>query len=388
MPVQDKGSLEERVRRYSAERYFLAITDIAYLAVLLFAFVRSGLSVSLAVFLQALDLAPKFLSSVYPSGDFFLMPLYVLSISVGYYMLSFPLNFYRSYILERKFSLSKQKLSDWLMDQVKSAFIGFIISLILIRAFYFVLKHYPVHWWVVISLFWIILSLILAKLTPTLIIPLFFKYRKLTDEALRERILNLAQKMKVRILDVFEIDFSKKTLKANAAFVGVGKTRRVILADTLKDKYTHDEIEVILAHEFAHYKLRHLLKLILVNSAVTLLIFYIIFKTNRLVLDAFGLANLSDLAALPVVLIYFVLFGLFMQPLEAFMSRFMEKNADKLALKITGDKDAFISMMEKLAAQNLADRKPHPLIKFFFFDHPPIDERINMAKNTQEGRQV
>jgi STE24 endopeptidase len=122
--------------------------------------------------------------------------------------------------------------------------------------------------------------------------------------------------MKVKILDVFEIDLSKKTQKANAAFVGIGKTKRVILADTLKNKYSPDEIEVILAHEFAHYKLKHLLKLILVNSLATLLAFYFIFKTSDNILSLFGLSSLLDIAALPVIFMYLVIFGIVTQPLN------------------------------------------------------------------------
>jgi STE24 endopeptidase len=192
--------------------------------------------------------------------------------------------------------------------------------------------------------------------------------------------MSLAKKMQVKILDCFEINFSKKTLKANAAFVGWGATKRVLLADTLKGKYTPDEIEVILAHEFAHYKQRHLLKLIFVNSAAISISFYLIFRTREVSLSLFGLSSLSDIASLPVILIYFVLLGIIMQPFENYISRRLEKNADKLALKVTGLKEAFISTMDKLAAQNLADRNPRPIIKFFFFDHPSIDERIAMAK--------
>ena len=193
--------------------------------------------------------------------------------------------------------------------------------------------------------------------------------------------MKLAEKMKVKILDCFEIDFSKKTLKGNAAFVGIGNTRRVILADTLKDKYSYDEIEVVLAHEFAHYQLKHLLKMIVVNSLTTFAVFYLIFRTNAHTLNFFGLANLNDIAALPVILIYFVLFGIITRPLEAFISRSFERSADSLALETTGLKDAFISTMSKLARQNLSDTNPHPLIKFFFFDHPPIEERIKMARS-------
>ena len=264
------------------------------------------------------------------------------------------------------------------MDQLKSGVLAYIISLILILVFYWVLSKFS-QWWLVVSIFWIFFSVVLAKLTPVLIIPLFFKYKKLEDEILRQRIFNLALKMQVKLLDVFEIDFSKKTLKANAAFTGMGKTKRVLLADTLKDKYTHDEVEVILAHEFAHYRLGHIIKLIALNSLVTLGLFYLIFKTNNYALGVFKLSSLTQLASLPLVFLYFIFFGIICQPLEAYVSRRFEKDADLLALKVTGAKEAFITLMDKLAAQNLSDRNPHPLIKFFFFDHPPIDERIKAA---------
>jgi len=369
MPDQDTENLQKRAKDYSSRKYTLAIIDTVYLVVLLFIFLGAGFSKVLAEVLQK-----------FSAKNFLLLPLYVAIISLGYYLISLPLNFYRSYTLEHKFSLSNQKLGDWILDQIKAGIISYLIGLILISAFYYILKMSPGYWWLIISFFWIFFSLILAKLTPVIIIPLFFKYKKLSDEALRTRILNLADKMKVKILDCFEIDFSKKTLKANAAFVGVGGTRRVILADTLKDKYSHDEIEVILAHEFAHYRLKHLIKLILVNSLVTILIFYLIFKTSGYSLGLFRLSSLADLAGLPLILIYFVLFGIIMQPFEAFMSRAFERNADRMSLDVTGLKGAFISMMNKLAAQNLADRSPHPAIKFFFFDHPPVDERIKMAE--------
>jgi len=360
---------QNRAKVYSNFKYALAIIDTIYLVVLLVAFLASGLALSLSSWIGAISV-----------NKLFAVPLYLLAIFFLYYVLSLPLNYCRSYTLEHKFSLSTQKISDWALDQVKGGVLSFIVTLIPVAAFYFILQRFTHTWWMMISIFWIFFSLILARLTPVLIIPLFFKYKKLEDEALRGRILDLARKMKVRILDVFEIDFSKKSLKANAAFVGLGNTRRVLLADTLKNKYTHDEIEVILAHEFAHYKLKHLIKLLLVNSVVIIAGFYLVYKSSVAALRLFNLPGLSDISSLPLVALYFVMFSIITQPLEAWISRILEKNADRMALKITGLKDAFISMMDKLSEQNLADRSPHPLIKFYYFDHPPIDERIAMAR--------
>jgi len=359
----------DRAKKYSSLKYTFNILDTAYLLALLLIFTGFGISRILAH--RLLNLTANY---------YIIVPLYLLIISIFYYALSFPLNFYSSYILEHKFCLSKQKIQGWLKDQVKAGTIYYIISVILIASFYYIFKHFKYSWWWVVSIAWIFFSLILARLAPIVIIPLFFKYKKLSHDALRVRIMNLANKMRVKILDVFEIDLSSKTLKANAAFVGIGNTRRVILGDTLKDKYSEDEIEVILAHEFAHYKLKHLLKLILINSLATILAFYFIFITRDNILSLFGLSSLSDIAALPVLIMYLVVFGIMMQPFQNYISRRLEKNADKMALSVTGLKGAFVSMMEKLSNQNLADRSPRPLIKFFFFDHPPVDERINMAK--------
>jgi STE24 endopeptidase len=361
--------LNLKAKRYSAIKYRLAIFNVIYLLILLFLFQALGISRLL-----------KDKISFLVSHNYLAIFLYALAVLISYYILDFPLNLYLSYFLEHKFQLSNQKIKDWLKDQIKAGIITFLIFVILLEAFYFILNKSLNNWWLWVSIFWIFFSLILARLMPILIIPLFFKYRALSDNQLRQRILNLAHKMGVKILDVFEIDFSKKTLKANAAFVGMGRTKRVILADTLKDKYTYDEIEVILAHEFAHYRLRHLIKLIFINSITIILSFYLIYKTSDYVLGRFGLFSLSDISGLPIVLMYFVILGMITQPLENYLSRRFERNADLLALKTTDLKEAFISMMDKLSAQNLADRSPAKIIKIFFFDHPPIDERIEMAK--------
>ncbi len=342
-------------KSYSHRKYALSIIDTVYSLALLLIFLGSGLSLCLENFLKSFSL-PNYL----------LIAVYLLVISLGYYLLNLPLNFYASFTLEHKFNLSKQASMGWWMDQLKSGIIAYLISLILVLFFYWILGKFN-QWWLITSIFWIVFSVVLAKLAPVLIIPLFFKYKHLEDEALRQRIFNLAAKMQIKLMEVFEIDFSKKTLKANAAFTGMGKTKRVLLADTLKDKYTHDEVEVILAHEFAHYQLKHMIKLIAVNSLVTLGIFYLIFKTSVYTLAIFKLNSLVQLASLPLVFLYFALFAIIMQPLEAYVSRRFDKDAVLLALKVTGAQEAFVSLMEKLAAQNLADRSPHPLIKFFLF---------------------
>lgn len=367
--AEQNSDTVDRARAYNNIKYAFAISDLFFLLFVLIFFEATGLSKNLANWLVKIGIS-----------GYFIVPVYFFLISLGYYFLDLPSNYYRSFVIEHNFSLTNQKISDWLLDQLKTGALSFIIGLILITAFYYILANFPEYWWFILAMFWIFFSIVMAKILPIIIIPMFFKYKQLADNELKTRILTLANKMNIKLLDVFEIDFSKKTLKANAAFVGIGKSRRVILADTLKDKYSYDEVEVILAHEFAHHRLKHIWKLMLVNSLITIVVFYCIFKTSSYALGLFHLASLSDIAALPVILIYMVLFGIITQPLGNYISRAFERNADKVALEETNKREAFISMMDKLGSQNLADRAPHPLIKFFFFDHPSIDERIASAK--------
>jgi STE24 endopeptidase len=363
-------SREEKAARYSRLRYALSITETVWFFLLLVLFSRLGFSAALARVTRA----------AFPGWLVF--PVFLFSAFAAYCVLSFPLTFYHSFLLEHRFGLSRQSLKAWAFDHLKAGCLAYLFCLVLLACFYAVLKSFPQGWWLVISLLWVAFNIFLAAIAPVAIVPLFFKYKAVSDQALRSRIIGLAKKMGVTVRDVFEIDLSSKTLKANAALLGWGATRRVVLGDTLKERYTPDEIEVILAHEFAHQKLHHLVKMLLINSAASVGCFYLIYATYPQTLEFLGLASLADISSLPLVMVYFLLFGVVTQPLSNLFSRVFEKHADRLALEATGNSGAFISTMEKLADQNLSDRDPHPLIKFFFFDHPPIKERIALARGT------
>ncbi|MGE5307592.1 MAG: M48 family metallopeptidase [Deltaproteobacteria bacterium] len=359
--------MTDRAKSYSRISYSLSLAETACLLFLLVLFTRSGLSSALACPIKA------------AFGPGWALPVYLAAVYLLYSLVMFPLVFYHSFLLEHAFSLSTQNVGSWFSDQLKGGVLAYLVSLLLLSAFFWTIWRFPGSWWIVISAIWIAVNLLIAGLAPVVILPLFFKYRKLSDERLREKILVLAGKMGVKVLDVYEIDMSKKTVKANAGLIGWGASRRVIVGDTLREKYSQEEIEIILAHEFAHHKLRHLPKLIAFNAASAAVCFCLVYATNPFFLRLLGLRSLDDIAAVPLVFLYLVLFGLVTQPLSNLMSRKMERNADMMALKVTGMKASFVSAMEKLAEQNLADRDPPPLIKAFFYDHPPISERISYA---------
>lgn len=361
-------------KSYSRIRYTLSLVETAYLLILLAVFSRAGWSAALARAVSGGTIAP-----------FFTLAAYVCVTYTLYYAVSFPLTFYRSFLLEHRFSLSTQGLKSWFMDQAKSGMVVYAVSLVLFSAFYWSFGAFPAAWWLAVSFFWLIANVVLARIAPAVIVPLFFKYKPLSDDELRSRVTELARKLRVDVTGVFEIDMSVKTTKANAGLIGWGKSRRVILGDTLRAKYTPDEIEVILAHEFAHQKLRHVQLLMAGNAIVATACFYLIAVSSPFMLSALGLLSLGDVASLPLVIMYFVLFGICTQPVLNFCSRKMERDADIMALEATGLTEAFVSAMEKLCSQNLAERDPGPVVKWFFFDHPPIGERIAYARAYRRG---
>ncbi len=356
--------------KYCAVKYSLSIFHFLFNTAILFIFSFFGASIVMESILAEWVPAP-----------YWLLAVYFLALYAAYYLLNFPFIFYRSFILEHQFSLSRQKLGDWFADQAKGGIVFCALSLVALEVLYFLIRNAPDSWWWQASAAWIFFSVILAQAAPVVIVPLFFKYKPMSAEPLRQKILSLASRMGVPVCDVFEIDMSRKSLKANAAFAGLGSTRRIILADTLKNNFSPEEIEVILAHEFAHYRLRHIVKLLIAHSFGIGISFYVLFLLRGALSSFFKLPSFSSVSVFPVIFLFWLLWGMISAPFENALSRAFERSADAKALEATGLKDAFINTMEKLALQNLADRNPHPLIKLFFFDHPPVDERIIMAQN-------
>lgn len=366
--MQDHGTtLEERTRKYSSLKYGLAIAETVIFLVFLFIISYSGVSARLSLLIG---------SFAKTASPFVIAPFFVMLLGLVYYAVTFPVVFYQSFLLEYQFGLSRQSLASWFADQAKSGALGFVFTVIVIEALYAIITVSPGYWWLLISAFLVFFNLVLAKVAPVLIIPLFYKCSRFQDGGLRARIEQLASAMKIKLLDIYKLDFSKKTVKANAGLTGWGATKRVILADTLLEKYTENEILTILAHEFGHYVGKHLVQLVAIGAAATVGFFWAISVLGPGLLRSAGVESWLDPAGLPFLGICFTLFSFVTQPFMNWISRIFERQADRMAVAVTGDHAAFVSTMEKLAAQNLSDRHPSWLIKIFFFDHPPVDERI------------
>ena len=306
--------------------------------------------------------------------------VYFLVFGAVYAAVTFTLDMYQGYSLEKKFSLSTQTFGGWLLDYSKKLLVGGTIFFILIEALYLFLRNFAATWWIWTAIFWIIFTIVLSRVAPVVILPLFFKVKPLSDDDLRTRLMSLAEKCGSKVNGVFEIDLSKKTVKANAALAGLGKTRRVLLGDTMLKEYTHDEIEAVLAHELGHHKKGHIMKLLVFGAAANFIGFYIASLVFNALSWRLNLRGVSDLAGFPFLLLIFFFFALVMMPVQNGLSRKFEREADRFALEITGNHGAFISMMGKLGDQNLADREPNRFIEIFLYDHPPIGKRLKAAE--------
>jgi STE24 endopeptidase len=206
----------------------------------------------------------------------------------------------------------------------------------------------------------LVFTVLLSNLAPVLIFPLFYKYKPLEDEELVNRLTRLAQKAGARVQGVYAFDMSSKTVAANAAVMGLGNTRRIVLGDTLIEKFTADEIETVLAHELGHHVHKDVTSSIVVQSILTLVGFWLANGVMRWGVLTFSYSGLTDPATLPLLMIALSIFGLVTMPLGNAWSRWREVKADEYALSTTGRPQAFISAMTRLAFHQRHDPPGQP----------------------------
>jgi STE24 endopeptidase len=305
--------------------------------------------------------------------------LYVLLLLVISKVLGIGLDYY-GFRLERRFKLSNQNLRAWIWDEVKGFLVALVLGAIVVELLYFTIRQWPQHWWMLAWALFMVLFVILAQIAPVVLLPIFYKFEPLDNEDLRRRLVVLSERAGTRVRGVYRWKLSEKSKKANAALTGLGSTRRIILADTLLDNYAPEEIEAVLAHELGHHVHRHILKSILVQAAITLFGFWAANWTLHYAVDQHMFEELSDFANLPLlVLVSTVLSFVLMPALNAY-SRFNERQADKYAFESIAGVEPFISSMNKLAEQNLAERTPSKWVEWFFHSHPSISGRVAAAE--------
>ncbi len=296
---------------------------------------------------------------------------------------SFPLSFYAGYVLEHRFKLSTLSFRGWLWRYGKRNALAVGLGAAMMLGLFWLIWTTHAWWWLAAAAAFFVVSVLMGQLLPVLILPLFYKIQRLDDPELAERIGRLAESTGLSIEGVYRMALSDETVKANAMLAGLGRTRRVLLGDTLLDGFTPDEIEVIFAHEIGHHVFRHIRKMILAGVLASAAGFFVCDRLLGVVVARGGLT--LDYAVLPVwtlpwLLLILNVFFLLLGPAQNFVSRRYERQCDRYALKRTGLKAAYLSAFRKLARINKDDPDPPALEVILFHSHPPIAQRLALAE--------
>lgn len=307
--------------------------------------------------------------------------LYLLVLVAGYEVMVAPLSYYYGFILSHRYGLSKQNLAGWLRDRAKGMGLQLLLGLALVTIVYWLMGRLPALWWLAVAAIMFLGSLILTWLTPTFLIPLFYKLKPLEEGELKQRLVDLARRAGVDIAECLTMDLSSKATTANAMLTGWGKSRRIIFTDTLLQGYSWDEIEATLGHELGHRLHHDIPRLIGLQAAAFLLAFYLanLALTGGVIL--FSLQGISDIAGIPWLILILAILMFLLQPALNWYSRRAETSADETALALTNKPQAFVTLMTKLTDQNLSEAEPGRWAKLLFYDHPTYNERVKLAHN-------
>ena len=356
-------------RHYNRIRRWLGVADFVLGLVFLVALLATGWNGTLR------DFAMHGAYESYTLAVF----LYVVMLMFIGKLLGLGLDYY-GFRVEHRYNLSNQKLRSWIWDETKGFLVGLAMASIVAEMLYFIIREFPQYWWLIAWAAFLGLFVLIAQLAPVVLFPIFYKFEPLDNADLKSRLVGLSERAGTRVRGVYKWNLSEKSKKANAALTGLGNTRRIILADTLLENYSADEIEAVLAHELGHHVHKHILKSIFVQAGITLFGFWAANWTLHYAVDQHMFEELSDFANLPLLALVSVVLSFVLMPAMNAYSRFNERQADRYAFETTASVQPFISSMNKLAEQNLAERAPSKWVEWFFHSHPSISRRLAAAE--------
>ncbi|MEX1127163.1 MAG: M48 family metalloprotease [Vicinamibacterales bacterium] len=308
------------------------------------------------------------------------LTLYVVMLVALHELIALPVAFYRSFVLERRYELSTETARAWLRDHLKAVGITLAFALVAAHVVYALIAWSPVYWWLPAAAAATAATVLLTTLAPVLLFPLFYTFTPLDRPQLTGRLVALSTRAGVPVLGVYAWGLGAKTRRANAALVGSGATRRILLSDTLLAEYSDDEIEVILAHEIAHHVHHDIRNGILLEFGLLLAASCAASAALLAWWHPLGLSGPADPAGMPLLLLAGGAVTLAAAPLVHAFSRANERRADRFALALTGLREPFVSAMRRLGAQNLIEEEPSRLTVWLFHTHPPIEQRVAAAR--------
>ena len=361
-------------KRYERIKLFVGLANLAIYSIIPLVVLVTGASASIRDVISELTWGIVVLGAV----------VYMVAASVALELLTLPLGYFSGHILEQRYGLTRRTVFGWIKDWLKGLGVQTVMVAVFAGCLYALLMLDPGLWWVWASLLFSAISVFLAAIAPTVLMPIFFKFEPLPDGELKDRLMRLSEQLGTFVQGAYVWKLGDKTVKANAALAGWGKTRRIIISDTLIESHDPDEIEVIIAHELGHHVNGDIWRGIAVQVVIIFVSMWVINQALVAWSDVFGLdGTLHDYANLPLLALVSTAVGLIALPLANTYSRRRETAADDFAIETTNMRAEFISAMEKLGKINLANSEPHPIIETVLHSHPSISRRIARARGSE-----
>ena len=294
-----------------------------------------------------------------------------------------PLGFYDAFVIENRYGFNTMTMKTWSLDLGKSLILFTILGGFLLWLLLSLMIYGGRMWWLGA---WVLVSgfeLLLLWLFPVVIAPFFNKFEPIEDKSLEDRIRMLMEKVGLQVTGVFKMDASKRSKHTNAFFTGIGKTKRIVLFDTLLQSHPDEEILAVLGHEAGHWKRKHVLKQIVLVEILSLVVFFSVGRLMDwpLLYQTFGFQVPTVYTGLFLITTVLSPLSYFIQPLGASISRRFEREADDFSSDLMRTPEPLCQSLRRLAADNLENLNPHPLYAWFYYSHPPLIERIKRFQN-------
>ena len=306
--------------------------------------------------------------------------VFLIGFHIALSIVMLPLAYYGGYVVPRAYELGRQTRAAWALDWLKATVLTMVLGSAVGGAFLLIVVTAAANWWWIFGAFASVAGLLLVFVMPYVLVPLFFKMRPLADAETVQRIHSLVGRAGAPVRDVCTLDFSRRTAEANAAVIGLGRSRRVVIADTLLAEFAAPEVDAVVAHELGHHVHRDVQRLLVGNAVLMWLGLFAASRLEPAALPILSLPNLAYVPGYPVLLFVTELFFVVVGPLMNWWSRRLEGNADRFAIKLTRDPGAFARAMRRLGCQNLVEWRPPRWAEVLLATHPPLYKRIELAE--------
>jgi STE24 endopeptidase len=289
-----------------------------------------------------------------------------------------PFDYYQTFVIEARHGFNTSTPRTWMTDVIKNMVIGAVLGGLLVAAVLALIEYGGNLWWLWAWVVFFLFQLLMLMIYPTVIAPWFNKFVPLDDPRLEEKVCDIMKQGGLSVEGVFRMDAGKRSRHTNAYFTGLGKTKRIVLFDTLLAAHGDDEILAILAHEIGHWRKRHIQKMLLLVGGLSLLLFYVAslcIKWTALY-DAFGFHHQVSYVGIFLFGALWEAVSQFFSPIANILSRVHEREADVFAVRLLGKSKDLVCALKNIAKDNLSNLCPHPLYAWFHYSHPPLPDRI------------